>query len=678
MANDWHHRRRDRGSVWRRVMLGGALLALAGGVARAQDLGNGLGSEDLYYGELPNVLSATRLSQPITDAPVAVTVIDREMIKASGAREIADIFRLVPGFLVASYDGHQRTVGYHGLLDAFNRRMQVLIDGRSVYTPTFGGVRWSDLALSIDDIEKIEVVRDPNAATYGPNAFMGVINIITRHASEEHGTYVRMATGSPGYHDEVLRTGSGKGDFDYSFTFENSGDAGFDGVHDAKQTNLITWRGDYQANARDNFEFHAGINEGPRGVGNGKVGDPYRNLQAKSYFVQAHWRRSLGLSDGISLQFYYNDFRSADSFFVTENTTLGGIPAVVSGDINFDREGRRTDIEFQHNLAPSRALQLVWGAELRRDEVVAPAIFSSQSAVENNVVRLFGETEWQLTNRLLLNAGAMVEKNDVTSTAFTPRVALNYRISPRQTARLSVSQATRTPSLFEADADFRQVINTNLPSPLNQVLLQDTLVKDKLDPEQITSWELGYVFSDPISQLSGDVKLYYDRIDKLITQYFYPLPTRDGIPVLGGETRSFRNTDSATLRGLELQLDFHPTARDRIVTGYSLVSATSTDIGSDFSDTVPRNMFNLLWIRHYARGLTTSMTYNYTDPVTYIDGSAIGPVRRLDFRVAQRLELGTKRAELALVFQNILGSYYDFRTDNVFGTRAYVSLSMDL
>ena len=96
--------------------------------------------ESLYLGDIPVVLSGTRLAQPLTESPVTITVIDREMITASGAREIPDLFRLVPGMIVGSRTGHDRDVGYLGLLDAFSRRMQVLIDGRTAYDPLIGGV----------------------------------------------------------------------------------------------------------------------------------------------------------------------------------------------------------------------------------------------------------------------------------------------------------------------------------------------------------------------------------------------------------------------------------------------------------------------------------------------------------------------------------------------------------
>ena len=131
-----------------------------------------------FLGEMPVVLSVSRLRQPASEAPSSTTVIDRETIRASGFLEIADLFRLVPGFYVGRVNGNHPVVSYHGLTGEYSPRLQVLIDGRSVYSQLFGGAEWSDLALSIDDIERIEIVRGPNAASFGSNAFFGVINII--------------------------------------------------------------------------------------------------------------------------------------------------------------------------------------------------------------------------------------------------------------------------------------------------------------------------------------------------------------------------------------------------------------------------------------------------------------------------------------------------------------------
>jgi iron complex outermembrane receptor protein len=164
--------------------LAGATLLQSPAVKADKTL-SGLPTEDVYFTDIPVVLSVTRLAQPKSDAPAAITVIDRSTIEASGIREIPELMRLVPGFQVGHDYGdvlapEQTPVTYLGYSDQFSRKMQVLVDGRSVYDPMYGGVRWSELGLLLDDIDRIEVIRGPNAASYGSNAFLGVINIITR------------------------------------------------------------------------------------------------------------------------------------------------------------------------------------------------------------------------------------------------------------------------------------------------------------------------------------------------------------------------------------------------------------------------------------------------------------------------------------------------------------------
>jgi iron complex outermembrane receptor protein len=151
-------------------------------------------TEDDYIGDVPRVLTVSRLSQSLVDAPAAVTVIDRETIRASGIVDIPEIFRLVPGFYVGTNAGFvqntNHVVSYHGMTTAYSGAMQVLINGRSVYSPLYGGVQWSELPLAIADIERIEITRGPNAASYGANSFFGVINIITQNPSDQYKCYL--------------------------------------------------------------------------------------------------------------------------------------------------------------------------------------------------------------------------------------------------------------------------------------------------------------------------------------------------------------------------------------------------------------------------------------------------------------------------------------------------------
>ncbi|HIQ51927.1 MAG TPA: Plug domain-containing protein, partial [Pseudomonas pachastrellae] len=98
--------------------------------------------------QLPTVLSATRLKQSPAEVPGSMTVIDRQLIRASGARDIPELMRLVPGMMVGYRSGNQMNVNLHGTNISEARRMQVLVDGRSVYRPGFATVEWSDIPLA--------------------------------------------------------------------------------------------------------------------------------------------------------------------------------------------------------------------------------------------------------------------------------------------------------------------------------------------------------------------------------------------------------------------------------------------------------------------------------------------------------------------------------------------------
>jgi len=246
-----------------------ALAALFDGLASAcaQTL-----TEAVFYDELPVVLSVSRLSQPLNEAPAAVTVIDEEMIRASGFRDIPDLLRLVPGFSVAYTRDNTWAIGYHGMADAFSRRFQVLVDGRSIYSAAYGAVNWGELPLSVDDIERIEVVRGPNAASYGANAFLSVINIVTRDPSQTPGTFASMQYGEQGMSGLTLRHGGEQGDLRYRLTLSAQTRDRFEAdtidgttpvrLYEETQTYFANGRAEYRLSDTDQISAQFGLSVG--------------------------------------------------------------------------------------------------------------------------------------------------------------------------------------------------------------------------------------------------------------------------------------------------------------------------------------------------------------------------------------------------------------------------------
>jgi len=135
----------------------------------------------------------SKKQEPLFDSPLAASVVTREEIISSGATSIPDALRLVPGVIVreqtlGNFDVHVRGFDYlppSVFLYSVNTSTLVMIDNRVVYNYFQGGTFWETLPISVYDVKRIEVVRGPAAALYGPNAATGVINIITRRPEKQ-------------------------------------------------------------------------------------------------------------------------------------------------------------------------------------------------------------------------------------------------------------------------------------------------------------------------------------------------------------------------------------------------------------------------------------------------------------------------------------------------------------
>src|ERR1035438_4112434 len=126
------------------------------------------------------VTSVSKKDQKLSQVAAAVYVISQEEIHRSGMTTVADLLRLVPGVSVARIDSSKWAVTARGLNGRYAANLLVLIDGRSVYTPIFGGVYWDMSMPLLDDIDRIEVIRGPGASLWGAHAVNGVINNITK------------------------------------------------------------------------------------------------------------------------------------------------------------------------------------------------------------------------------------------------------------------------------------------------------------------------------------------------------------------------------------------------------------------------------------------------------------------------------------------------------------------
>lgn len=632
-------------------------------------------SEEAFWQDVPVVVSATRMPQSVVDAPQAVTVIDRRMIEASGAREIPELFRLVPGFIVGYHDGHTPGVSYHYTKDRFVRQMQVLIDGRSVYTTAIGGVPWATLPITLDDIERIEVVRGPNSASYGANSFLGVINIITRHPVLDKGTMIKTNLGDEDVREVFLRHGDAVGKLDYRVTAAFTQDDGFPERFDYKRTRILSMRGDYALSNTDVMTFEAGVAEGPRGVENRTTAfpglSPDREKSELNHYEQIRWERTLGIGESVSLQFYHI-FQRVDEVFVTEQVTLGTIGGndlvVEPMRVDFSRRTHRYELELQHNVGLTDELRMVWGAGARDDQVWGGQNLMPGGEIHNHLKYAFANLEWAASRAWLFNGGAMLEDYSTIGTHISPRVGANYRFSPGKSLRLTGSQAIRAPSMFEWTSLYHYDGTTNFynngtlvgsgPDIYDEfwVGLRDTRV------EEITSYELGYHGLSSRGMAEYDVKLYYDDMHRLI-----------GLSTVSaddftGDRGIYHNRYSFIVRGLEVETKFTFVDKSSLHMGYAFADIDERVLTFDGAILytknaveAPRHTFNLLYMMDFERGYSAGIGYYFMDRVQGWESAKEvnfrEPVRRLDVKVARQFRMDSYDLELALAARNVLGRY---------------------
>jgi iron complex outermembrane receptor protein len=667
------------------LLFSGALAVLSAGAgAGAADPQLPTLSEEDFLAEIPVVLTATRLAQPINEAPAAMTIIDRQMIEASGAREIADLFRLVPGFQVNHDNGHTPIVTYNGLSDQFSRRMQVLVDGRSVYTPMFGGVDWAELPLVLDDIERIEVTRGPNAASFGANAFLAIINIITRHASETVGYFARYTTGSPdNIKDGVLRYGATTGDLDYRLTLGYTADDGFPDRYDNKRIHTARFRADYSSSARDTINFQAGYTRGSRGLDSQSL-FPGKTIDkgVTDGFQQFRWNHVFDRDQELQVQYYHNSHHVKELWQMSNDASSYGLDATtraqlaalgvtdfdIQRSLNIGLVADRHDLEIQDTLATSHHWRIAWGGSLRQDRMRSPGLLDRDSAMSVALKRLFANGEWRGEDHWLANIGAMWEQNDLSANSLSPRAALHYRFNNHHTLRLVASKATRTPVMLEKNSYIAlhltgQVFDYLPPSvlPSEYPLIVST---QDVSAEKITAYELGLNSTFPRLGANLDIKLFRNHITDLIAFH-----TSNGISTP-------LNTDDATVRGLESYLDFNDGHGDRAIFSYAYTLIDSDDVYNTYSQTVPLHNISILLSKQYSAGINTSLAFYRVTTVNGLESGAPIPAHnRADFRVAFPFRSNGMRGSVAFVSQNLLDAYRDWRDDNTFTSRHFVTIS---
>ncbi len=615
---------------------------------------------DLSIEELMKVevTSVSRRSQKLSEVASAVFVITQDDIRRSGATNIPDALRMAPGVEVARIGTDKWSISIRGFNGRFANKLQVLIDGRSVYTPLFSGVIWSQQDTFIEDIERIEVIRGPGATVWGANAVNGVINIITKKAADTQGVLFTAGGGSFERGFVGVRYG-GKLNEDTPFRIYAKGFAR-DNTHSLSGTN-----------AQDNWQSaRAGFRvDHTRGIDHvtmqgdifvNSIGDslqqptlipPFTRLDVvdtheKGGNVRLRWDRKLSEKSSLMLQTYYD--------------------RVQNQLIPWTRYAESFDVDFQHRLPLFDRHDVTWGLNYRLYNNKIPmtelTTFTPQQKTNHNFSAFIRDEITLLLDKLQLSLGTRLDHNDFTGLEVQPSGRLMWTPNEYNSVWAAISRAVRIPSRGENDVTITGRVlqsfpgTTVLPVPI-MMTVQGT---DRFNSEKLIAYEMGYRRT-LTSNASIDIAGFFNDYSQLRDFRFGEIMPGNGIlphlilPVF------FSNGTSAYSYGIESSIDWRPYEKWRLQGSYSFLDIhtksnpefrqlDSTSGGADKAN--PQHQFSLRSNHDFSEKLQLNLWLRYVSGLAFFN---IPQYVTMDAKLAWKY---TRNVELFVVGQNLLSQHH--------------------
>jgi iron complex outermembrane receptor protein len=632
------------------------------------------------------VTSVSKRPEMVHKAASAIYVLTGEDIRRSGAVNIMEALRMVPGVLVSKLNQNRYAISIRG----FNQRLGsdkllVLMDGRSVYSPVAAGVFWIGQDTVLEDIDRIEVIRGPGAALWGSNAVAGVINIIrgpgaalwgsnavagviniiTKSAAETQGGLVAGGAGTQEKGFATLRYG-GKTEngFNYrlygkyrdrgpgenadgsdAFDSKQMGQGGFRTDWQVNKADQLTVQGDYYRLESDlDFRSRFVSFAPPFGIGGST---PYKgpNIQEGAN-VLTRWNHTMEDSSSFQLQMYYDRLKRKS-----------GVP--------FDNVVDQFDIDFQHNLSFAEVHNFIWGLNYRFINYDLETTNIINNNRENsNLASLFLHDEIQLIpKKLSLILGIKIEYNSFTDFEFQPSVRTAWNPEPNHTVWGAISRAVRLPTVSDQNIESNQVLFPGAPP-----LLINGVPNGDAKAEELLAYELGYRAKIG-KKLNFDLTGYYYDYDNL-------LETNNGAfgfdpnPPPGHNVAQVFNANSVRgdIYGVELSAQWQVRRNWRLAGSYSYInielepfpgapiSSSATNSQGQFeAELEPKHIFNIRSYLNLPHNLEFDTLFYYVSGRSAPSGpgtfQSIPKYGRLDVRLGWK---PMKNVDLSFVAQNLL------------------------
>lgn len=580
--------------LWILIMKG-----VVGNPAFAQDLDLDL---DLLVAEI--FPSSTRLPQSAADTPAGLTTITAQDIRDLGISKLPELMRLIPGMRMTQKNGWDYSMSFHGT-NGFNaKRMSVMINGVAVYHAVFQRVDWTILPVDIKDIERVEVTRSPASATYGSNAFLMVVNIITRHPSDASPISASVEFGTGG--DNLFFQVTGKNEnINYLLSLSEQNDDGFDTIklddhapsfidnHNAQNVKRLNFRSSITLDEASSLNIFANgamsdsqsaqIDPSQTGYGftrqnetsvsaiyetqvNEKLKWQLKLNTAQTNYNQ-HWptcypafyfmptMRSLYQAYPTLAHQIFLGLRPTSivpeelpllSAALQEKDSLGSdANKPICGMGNNDLEETKNNAEFHNTYFANDEFTINTGFGYQTDDAYSETHFDG--GAYSNYKYVFSNAEYRPIKHLTINAGFMWESaSNVNKYETSPRLGFNFHINNEHTIRFIYSVGNRMPGLLETDRKWSYFMRDWDRTVFNKNegwMFLTTYSPDELSSEKIESREIGLHGESVTHSINYDIRVFTETLSQLISEpavYTSFVQTNNGLAELNGFEGEFK------------------------------------------------------------------------------------------------------------------------------------------
>jgi iron complex outermembrane recepter protein len=571
-----------------------------GSLSAKPEEGEGLAAEFEFLQEDAQVELASRHRQDIGMSPSSVTVITREDIEASGANTLVDLFRLIPGMDVVITCPIETAINSRMNWSTRNNKILILVDGRETLAELFGFTIVELQVFSLDDIERIEVIRGAGSVLYGANALTGVINITTRAVPAKNSGWAKILGGEIGHIKAdaraTMRTGNWglalSGAYDRSGSFADPQKPGKDSWH--ARTVL-----DYQLPNGNKLLLDLGFGslQGTMsGVAFGTI----------SGIMGINTARLAFLSDQIKGQISWLRIPVSAVF----NAPLEYLGVQMANFKPAETDSHTLNADAQWKLPTLLdSLLLIGGvgasfSTLHSDQFLDASSFSDVNSPQYHQPgiqywdwrgNIYGHSELTVTDWFTLYGGLRLDYNNITDFFLSPRLALVFNPAANQSIRVGAARAFRRPSFVETS--IHPMITFPKESPIQgssqdrfQEAMSHFMGNDQLVNEELYTAELGYYGQFFNNRLSVSLDLYYDRFSNAIDTYSNIVTDSWGIPDLTKSMFHYINyNDSIDSVGSELSVRYSPSHEISLIAWWSHREILSASLQSES----PKNLMGL-------------------------------------------------------------------------------------